>query len=92
MNKSESVNNPNQSDIEEKYVADVKGIYKLIGLALLTLSVPVILTFNDPSLWRVAGWILLMWLIVIGINLFTSFDLFGEKWKTNLINKKFNRK
>ena len=92
MNKNESVNDMTQSDREEKYVEDVKGIYKIIGLALLTLSVPVILAFSDPSLWIVVGGLLLTWLIVLGLNIFTSFDLFGEKWKNNLINKKFNRK
>ena len=92
MNKDESINDMTQSDREEKYVEDVKGIYKIIGLALLTLSVPVILAFNDSSLWSVVGWLLLTWLIVLGLNIFTTFDLFGEKWKNNLINKKFNRK
>ena len=89
MNKNESVNDMTQFDKEEKYVEDVKGIYKIIGLALLTLSVPVILAFNDSSLWSVVGWLLLTWLIVLGLNIFTTFDLFGEKWKNNLINKKF---
>jgi len=92
MNKNESVNDMTQSDREEKYVDDVKGIYKIIGLALLTLSVPVILAFNDSSFWIVVGFLLLTWLIVLGINIFTTFDLFGEKWKNNLINKKFNQK
>ena len=92
MNKNESINDMTQSSREEKYVEDVKGIYKIIGLALLTLSVPVILAFNNSSLWIVVGWLLLMWLIVLGLNIFTTFDLFGEKWKNNLINKKFNRK
>ena len=92
MNKNESVNDMTQSDREEKYVEDVKGIYKIIGLALLTLSVPVILAFIDSSLWIVVGWLLLTWLIVLGLNIFTTFDLFGEKWKNNLVNKKFNRK
>jgi hypothetical protein len=81
MNKNESVSDMTQSDREEKYVEDVKGIYNIIGLALLTLSVPVILAFNDSSLWSVVGWLLLTWLIVLGINIFTEFDLFGEKWK-----------
>ena len=49
MSKNESVNDMTQSDREEKYVEDVRGIYKIIGLALLTLSVPVILAFNDSS-------------------------------------------
>lgn len=92
MRKNESVNDMTQSDREEKYVEDVKGIYKIIGLALLTLSVPVILAFNNSSFWIVVGWLLLTWLIVLGRNIFTTFDLFGEKWKNNLINKKFNRK
>ena len=92
MNKNESINDMTQSSREEKYVEDVKGIYKIIGLALLTLSVTVILAFNNSSLWIVVGWLLLMWLIVLGLNIFTTFDLFGEKWKNNLINKKFNRK
>ena len=89
MNKDESINDMTQSDREEKYAEDVKGIYKITGLALLTLSVPVILAFNDSSLWIVVGWLLLTWLIVLGLSIFSTFDLFGEKWKNNLINKKF---
>ena len=82
MNKNESVNDMTQSDREEKYVEDVKGIYKIIGLALLTLSVPVILAFNDSSLWSVVGWLLLTWLIVLGLNIFTTFDWLAKTGKT----------
>ena len=87
MNKDESINDMTQSDREEKYVEDVKGIYKIIGLALLTLSFPVILALNVSSFWISVGLLLLMWIIVFGSNIFNKFDLFGEKWKNNLINK-----
>lgn len=77
---------------EEEYVQEVKGFYKLLVLAGLSLLVPFVLALNDSSNWSLFLWILITWVIVIGINSLNVFDLFGEDWKTRTINKKFNKK
>ena len=77
---------------EEEYVQEVKGFYKLLALAGLSLLVPFVLALNDSSNWSLFLWILITWVIVIGINSLNVFDLFGEDWKTRTINKKFNKK
>ena len=38
---------------EEEYVQNLKGFYKLLAIALLSLLVPFILAVNDSSLWSV---------------------------------------
>ena len=77
---------------EEAYVQKVKGFYKLLAIALLSLVVPTILAINDQTLWNVLLWILLSWLVVLGIYSLRVFDLFGDTWKRKLIDKKFNKK
>ena len=77
---------------EEAYVQEVKGVYKLISIALLSLLVPFIIALNDSSLWIVFLWILLAWIIIIGINSINVFGFFGEEWRQKLIKKKFKKK
>ncbi|NOR76755.1 MAG: helix-turn-helix domain-containing protein, partial [Draconibacterium sp.] len=65
---------------EEEYVQNVKGFYKLLAIAILSLVVPFILAVSDSSNWSVFLWILLSWVVLIGIYSLNVFDFFGDKW------------
>ena len=77
---------------EEEYVQNLKGFYKLLAIALLSLFVPLILAVNDSSLWSFFLWILLSWGVLLGIYALNIFDFFGEEWKRKMVNKKFKKK
>lgn len=77
---------------EEEYVQNVKGFYKLLAVAILSLLVPFILALTDASIWNIFLWILLSWVVLIGIYSFNVFDFFGDEWKRKLIDKKFKKK
>ncbi|MFT5021739.1 MAG: transcriptional regulator with XRE-family HTH domain [Colwellia sp.] len=77
---------------EEEYVQNLKGFYKLLAIALLSLFVPFILAINNSSLWSVFLWILLSWGVLLGIYSLNIFDFFGEEWKRKIVNKKFKKK
>ena len=77
---------------EEEYVQNLKGFYKLLAIAILSLLVPFILAVNDSSLWSVFLWILLSWGVLLGIYSLNIFDFFGEEWKRKMVNKKFKKK
>ena len=77
---------------EEKYVQNVKGFYKLLAIAILSLVVPFILAVSDSSNWSVFLWMLLSWVVLIGIYSLNVFDFFGDEWKRKLIKNKFKKK
>lgn len=77
---------------EEAYIQNIKGFYKLVAIALLSLIAPLIFAINDSSLWSVFLWVLLSWVILIGIYSLNVFDLFGEDWKKKMIERKFSKK
>ena len=77
---------------EEEYVQNVKGFYKLLAVAILSLLVPFILAVSDSSNWNVFLWILLSWGVLLGIYSLNVFDFFGEEWKRKMINNKFKKK
>ncbi|QXP74307.1 helix-turn-helix transcriptional regulator [Tenacibaculum sp. AHE15PA] len=77
---------------EEDYIENLKGFYKLLGIALLSLLVPFILALNDSDLWSVFLWVLLSWGVLLGIYSLTIFDFFGTSWKQKMVNKKFKKK
>jgi transcriptional regulator with XRE-family HTH domain len=77
---------------EEEYVQNVKGFYKLLAIAILSLVAPFIIAVNDSSNWSVFLWILLSWGVILGIYSLNVFDLFGEEWKRKMINKRFKKK
>jgi len=77
---------------EEEYVQNVKGFYKLLIIAILSLVVPFIIAINDSSHWSIFLWILLSWGVILGVYSLNVFDLFGEQWKRKMINKKFKKK
>lgn len=77
---------------EEEYVQNVKGFYKLLAVALLSLVVPFILAVIDSSDWNVFLWILLSWGVLLVIYSLNVFDFFGDEWKRKLIKNKFKKK
>ncbi|MDB9961158.1 helix-turn-helix domain-containing protein [Oceanihabitans sp.] len=77
---------------EEEYVQNVKGFYKLLAIAILSLVAPFIIAVNDSSNWIVFLWILFSWGVILGIYSLNVFDFFGEEWKRKMINKKFKKK
>jgi transcriptional regulator with XRE-family HTH domain len=76
---------------EEEYVQNLKGFYKLLAIAILSLVVPFIIAVNDSTNWNVFLWILLSWGVILGIYSLNVFDFFGEEWKRKIINNKFKK-
>lgn len=77
---------------EEEYIQNVKGFYKLLAIAILSLAVPFAIAVNDSSHWNVFLWILLSWGVILAIYSLNIFDLFGEEWKRKMIAKRFKKK
>jgi len=77
---------------EEEYLQSIKGFYKLLAIAILSLVVPLIIAVNDASNWNVFLWILLSWGVIVAIYSLNVFDFFGEEWKRKMIDKKFKKK
>ena len=77
---------------EEEYVQNVKGFYKLLAVAILSLVVPFILAVSDSSNWNVFLWILFSWGVLLGIYSLNVFDFFGDEWKRKLIKNRFRKK
>jgi transcriptional regulator with XRE-family HTH domain len=77
---------------EEEYVQNVKGFYKLLVIAILSLVTPFIIAVNDSSNWIIFLWILLSWGVILGIYSLNVFDFFDEEWKRKMIDKKFKKK
>jgi transcriptional regulator with XRE-family HTH domain len=89
---SDKKNEITQIRKEEAYIQNIKGFYKLLAIAILSLIAPIILAINDPSNWGVFFWLLLSWVVIIGIYSLNVFDFFGNEWKQRLIQKKFKKK
>jgi transcriptional regulator with XRE-family HTH domain len=77
---------------EEEYAQNVKGFYKLLAIALLSLVVPLVLAISDSSNWNVFLWMVPTWVVLLVIYSLNVFDLFGDEWKKKLIKKKFQKK
>ena len=77
---------------EEEYFQNVKGFYKILAIAALSLMVPFIFAIMDSSFWSLFLWTLISWVIMLGIYSINIFDFFGEEWKRKIINRKFKKK
>ena len=77
---------------EEAYIQNLKGLYKLLAIAILSLVVPFIIAVNDSSNWHVFLWLLLSWGVILGVYSLNMFDFFGEEWKRKMIHNKFKKK
>lgn len=76
---------------EEEYVQNVKGFYKLLAIAILSLVVPLVLAIIDSSNWNIFLWMIPSWLVLLGIYSLNVFDFFGDEWKRKLIKNKFKK-
>ncbi|PCJ81692.1 MAG: hypothetical protein COA49_04060 [Bacteroidetes bacterium] len=76
---------------EEEYVQYLKGFYKLLAVAILSLIVPFVLAVSGSTNWILFLLILLSWGVLLGVYSLNVFDLFGEKWRRRMINKKFKK-
>ncbi|WP_420552606.1 helix-turn-helix domain-containing protein [Tenacibaculum aiptasiae] len=76
---------------ETAYLEKVKGLYKLVAIALLSMLLPIILVFVDNSNWLLLVWTLFSWLLVIGVYSIKVFDFFGKDWERKLLEKKFGK-
>ncbi len=77
---------------EEAYIQKLKGFYKLVAIAILSMIAPIIIAFTDTNFWIIVLWILLGWFIIIGIYSLNTFEFFGEEWQKKQIEKKFGSK
>jgi len=82
----------NQIHKEEEYVQNLRGFYKLFFIALISLIYPLIHAINNSADWGLFLWVLVSWVVIIGVYSLNIFDLFGEDWKRKVIDKKFNRR
>ena len=78
---------------EEEYVQNVKGFYKMLGLALISLAVFFVIAIQDSDSegWGLFFYMLVFWAVSLGIYAIFQFDFFGDEWKRKLINKKFKK-
>jgi len=72
---------------EEAYVANVKGIYKMTGIAIISLLVPFVLAIANGE-WTLFLWVLLSWLVIIGVLVLNTFQFFGESWGRKILSKR----
>ena len=75
LNKKEE---EEQVQIETKRNEDLKGLYKFIALATFSLIVTFFISFNESN-WMLFGFTFLSWLIIIGVYLINTFDIFVKK-------------
>ena len=89
----DSDKNKEQEEIEkgEKYLKDLKGFYKLLIIAVVSLSPILILAIFNPEMLIVLFFMVITWAIILGVNAIETFDFFGEKWKKRVLDKKFKK-
>jgi transcriptional regulator with XRE-family HTH domain len=76
---------------EEAYIQNIKGLYKLLAIAVLSLIAPIILAINDAANWSIFLWLLLSWVVILGVYSLNVFDFFGDDWKHKIIKKRFKK-
>ncbi len=81
----------NQAKAEEKYIQNLKGMYKLIAVGILSLLLPLYQAIMG-STWKTFLWVLFSWIVIIIIYSIGRFDFFDENWKQRMIKKKFGSK
>ncbi len=79
---------------EKEYVQKVKGFYGLLALALLNMAIFLFIAINDSDSesWNLFFYMLVMWIVFLGIYSFSSFDFFGKDWEKKIIDKKFKKR
>ena len=80
-----------QAKKEEAYVQNVKGFYKLLGLAVFSLVAFLIIAIFNSEAWTFFFYMLIFYAIALAAYSFNSFDFFGKDWERKIINKKFKK-
>ena len=77
-------------ETKEAYAEGVKGLYKLMAIAVFSLVPIFFLALDDTAEWGFIGLMTVVtWCIIIGVYALNTFDLFGDDWKRKLLAKKF---
>jgi transcriptional regulator with XRE-family HTH domain len=74
---------------KEAYAEDVKGLYKLMAVAIFTLVSTYFFVQDDTTEWGPLGLMAVSWGVIIGVYALNTFDLFGDDWKRKLLARKF---
>jgi len=74
---------------KEAYTEGVIGIYKLAGLAILSLISTFVFAVDDTTGWGFIGLMAASWTVIIGVYVLNTFDLFGDEWKSKIWARKF---
>ncbi|MBW1294811.1 XRE family transcriptional regulator [Aquimarina litoralis] len=81
---------------EKEYVQNVKGFYTILGVAILSLVMFFVIAIldsdSDSEGWFLFFYMLIFWVIILGIYSLNYFDFFGEEWEKKIINEKFKKK
>jgi len=75
---------------KEAYAEGVKGLYKLMAVAIFTLVSTFIFVLDDTTSWGFIGLMAVSWGVIIGVYAMNTFDLFGDDWKRKLWARKIN--
>lgn len=78
---------------EEEHVQNVKGFYGFLALAVFSLVVFFIIALfdSDSEGWYLFFYMLIFYVLALGVYYLDIFDFFGEEWKRKIINKKFKK-
>ena len=74
---------------KEAYAEGVKGLYKLIAVAVFSFLPLFVFALNGTVEWAFIGLMTVSWCVIIGVYSLNTFDLFGDDWKRKLWAKKF---
>ncbi len=81
---------------EEEYVQNVKGFYKILGVAifsiLMFLMIAVLDSDDDSEAWYLLLYMVIFWVFILLVYSLNSFDFFGKDWERKIIEKKFKKK
>ncbi len=76
---------------KEAYAEGVKGVYKLVGLAIFSLISTFVFVVDDTTGWGFIGLMAVSWAVIIGVYALNTFDLFGDEWKSKIWARKSQR-
>lgn len=81
---------------EEEYVQNVKGFYKILGVAifsiLMFLMIAILDSDDDSEAWYLLLYMVVFWVFILLVYSLNSFDFFGKDWERKIIEKKFKKK
>lgn len=81
----------NRAKEEEKYIQNLKGLYKLLAVGVLSLLLPLYQAIMG-STWKTFLWVLFSWIVILIIYAIGRFEFFDDNWRARMIKKKFGPK